>query len=215
MDLPTPDIPSDPSTAVLLAEHARLSALYQHNVEMGDRYITAYLQIISLMLAILIGVSGLGKDTRSFIPVELSLLVIVLAVGTVIFRRLVERRIRSTELLRALNRVHAYFVEKDPKIQAYLYWPANDDYPTIQGGGATLGGLRDIVTILNSLCYGFMLAVVLYLYRPALQIGILAAVGLFTSLIAWILHNRYSERQLSRADQELSAKVRFPRSPKN
>src|SRR5512147_2514142 len=102
MDLPAPDLPSDPSTAVLLAEHARLSSLYQHNVEMGDRYNTAYLQIISLVLALLIGVGGLGKDTRTFLPVEMALLVIVLAVGTVIYRRLVERRIRSTELLRAL-----------------------------------------------------------------------------------------------------------------
>ena len=148
------DDQSKHSSALLLAEHGRISALYQHNAQMGDKYVTTYLTTMSLTIALLVGISKFGVNNQTNISIDLALLAALLIVGVIIFRRLVERRIRMIEYLRAINRIHHYFALLDKTLAEHLYWSPNDDHPPIHLKGSFLGGLRDIVIILNSLSMG-------------------------------------------------------------
>lgn len=104
------------SAALLLAEHERIAALYKHNAEMGDKYVTSYLTIMSLTIALLVGISNFKTLNQENITIEIALMVILFVVGVGIFRRLVQRRIRMIEYLRAINRINHYFASKDNEI---------------------------------------------------------------------------------------------------
>lgn len=148
----------DPISAALLVEHERLASLYEHDVAMGDQLFAAYLTVVSLAVALLVGVKELVPQYDSILLFELAIFIIISVVSMITFRRLIDRRIRSIEYLRAINRIHRYFVEREPKTQQYFYWLASDDCPPVRAKGTLLEGLRDIVEVLNSVFLGFVIS---------------------------------------------------------
>ncbi len=200
----------DPISAALLVEHERLASLYEHNVTMGDQLVAAYLAAVSLAVALLVGMRELVPQSESLVLIELTLLMIVVVVGAITFRRLIERRVRSIEYLRAINRIHRYFVDKDPKVQQYFYWPACDDCPPMHAKGTVLGGLRDIVAGLNSLFLGFGVGAITRTWFPTLHYLVLVLIGIVVSVIVWLIQHRFSEEALKRADRDLGKFVLFP-----
>ena len=179
---------------------------------MGDRYVTTYLTIISLATALLVGFGQLGTSFDALVSVEAPLFVVVLLVGTITFARLVERRARGIEYLRAINRVHCYFTNRDSNLRKYLYWPANDDCPPMQIKGTALGGLRDMVAGLNSLVFGLAAGTVAKIIWPMLSSLVLALIGAVIAVVAWLIHHRISKTNLNRAEQNLNQHVLFPQS---
>jgi len=200
----------DPISAALLVEHERLASMYEHNVTMGDQFVAAYLAAVSLAVALLVGMKELVPQSESLVLVELALLMIVVVVGAITFRRLIERRVRSIEYLRAINRIHRYFVDKDPKVQQYFYWPACDDCPPMHTKGTVLGGLRDIVAGLNSLFLGFAVGAITRTWFPTLHYLVLVLIGIVVGVIVWLIQHRFSEEALKRADRDLGRLVLFP-----
>jgi len=200
----------DPISAILLAEHERLASLYEHNVTMGDHFVATHLTAVSLAVALLIGVRELVPQSDSLILFELTMLIIVVAVGMTTYRRLVERRVRSVEYLRAINRIHRYFVDKDPTVQPYFYWPACDDCPPVGVRGTLLGGLRDIVAGLNGLFTGLAFLAITRTLFPALPSGALILTGLVAGVMIWFIQHRFGENALQRAAQETDRKILFP-----
>jgi len=200
----------DSISAALLVEHERLASLYEHNVTMGDQFVAAYLAAVSLAVALLAGMRELVSQAETLVLVELALLMIVVAIGAITFRRLIERRVRSIECLRAINRIHRYFVDKDPKVQQYFYWPACDDCPPMHVKGTALGGLRDIVAGLNSLFLGFAVGAIARTWFPTLHYLAPVLIGIVVSVIVWFIQHRFGEEALKRADKELNRSVLFP-----
>jgi len=138
------------------------------------------------------------------------MLIIVVVVGMITFRRLIERRIRAIEYLRAINRIHRYFVDKDPKAQQYFYWPACDDCPPMHTKGTVLGGLRDIVAGLNSLFLSFAISAIARTWFPMLHYLVLVLIGLVVGVLIWLIQHGFSEVALKRAEQETNRHVLFP-----
>ncbi len=200
----------DPISAILLVEHERLASLYEHNVTMGDHFVATYLTAVSLAVALLIGIKEFVPQSESLILFELTMLIIVVVVGMTTHRRLIERRVRSIEYLRAINRIHRYFVDKDPSLQQYLYWPACDDCPPVHAGGTTLGGLKDIVAGLNGLFTGLAFVAVVRTLCPTLHPVALILTGLFASVVIGLLQHRFGEKALQHAAQETDKKILFP-----
>jgi hypothetical protein len=200
----------DSTSAALLFEHERLALLYQHNVTMGDQFVAAYLGALSVAVALLVGMRELIPESSTLVLVEFALLVIILVVGAITFRRLIERRIRSIEYLRAINRIHRYFADRDPKVQQYFYWPVCDDCPPMHAKGTVLGGLRDIVAGLNSLFFGFAGSVITKTWWPTSQYLVLVLVGIAIAVIVWFIQHKFSEDALNRADQEMNKFILFP-----
>src|SRR5690349_18005533 len=130
---------SDPSTEILLAEHERLSNLYLYNTDLGEKRIASYITLISVAGGALIALTQL-KDVSEDIFLELSAGIVggLAIVGLLTFYRLIERRIRSTEYLRAINRIHAYFAQHDPSLEMYFHWPPHDDVPPFGGNSSDM-----------------------------------------------------------------------------
>ena len=202
----------DSSDAILIAEHGRVSSLHKHNVEMGDRYITTYIAFFSALVILLIGIVEFGTlNVNEILSSELLILGTIIGIGVITYRRLLERRIKHIEYLRAINRLHAYFVAKDPDIEAYLYWPARDDMPPIHTRGTVLGGLIDIVSLLNSVAVGMIAVLIaIHVQDGAVNYLVPVLIGFVCTLISLIVLNRFQKRELSLADRKLSAKVTLP-----
>jgi len=94
------------SSAMLLAEHSRLASLYQHNADMGDKYVSIYLTIVSAAAAFLAGLQRLAVPSSAVVSIQEALLLVVPFVGITTFARLLERRVHAIEYLRAINRIH-------------------------------------------------------------------------------------------------------------
>jgi len=186
----------DPSTEAMLAEHERLSDLYLYNSEMGEKRTSLYLTLISAGGAVLIGTAAL-------------FLLMLLVVGLVTFQRLIERRTRATEYLRAINRVHRYFVDLDPSVKPYFYWPACDDAPSFGGNGGAFMGLRDVIAVLNSLFMGCLVAVIELVLWPGLGYTAVISLAMVVVAIAWFAHARYERRSCCQAATKAGKYVRF------
>ena len=201
----------DPSTEAMLAEHERLADLYLHNAEMGERRTSLYLTVISAGAAVFLGIAQFGAEMSSLLWPGIGFLAGLLVIGLVTFQRLIERRIRAAEYLRAINRVHRYFVENDPSLEPFFYWPPCDDVPSFAGNGQALTGLRDVIAVLNSIFVGILIAVIGLALWPALHRAITIPLGLVAGVLAWLLHHRYETRCCARAEREGIQYVRFPK----
>ena len=201
----------DPSSEALLAEHERLSDLYLHNAEVGEKRMSLYLTTLSASAAILVGFAQFGAGVASLLWPSVALMAVMLILGLFTFHRLVERRIRAAELLRAINRIHAYFVRHDPSLESYFYWTPCDDGPSFKGGGTALAGLRDMVALLDSLFVGILAGAAAAGLWPTLVYWAAALVGAATAVPTWLLHQLWERRSLSRAENSAARYVRFPK----
>jgi hypothetical protein len=130
--------------SILIAEHARLSSLYQYNAGMGEKLITTYLTIISIVVGLFISIPQLIPLGSNSITIELTLIILAFVIGCITFLRLIERRGRSVEYLRGINRIHRFYVDHFPEIEEHLTWDACDDCPPMGVKGTSIGGLRDM-----------------------------------------------------------------------
>lgn len=200
----------DPSTAVMIAEHERLSALYLYNSELGEKRISLYLTVVSAGAAVLVGVAQFRVEMSLLLWPGIGFLLAVLIIGVLTFYRLVERRVRATEYLRAINRIHSYFVQHDPSLAPFFYWPACDDNPSFRGKGTALEALRDVVALLNSLFVGALVAVATFIVFSDRFAQLDVAAGIAVAAAAWFLQEGLERRILTRAEREAQKYVNFP-----
>ena len=222
------EIEEEGTSSFLLAEHERIASLYQHNAAMGERRISIHLLFVAgggtLLLSLPEILQQPGASGRIFPIVESLLLpgliiVLLMAIeGILTFQRIIERRIRATEYLRAINKINRFFADRDPNLYCYLPWPPNDDQPPF--GERTLGvaDLRDVVAVLNCFFAGALGADAVLLFagpdpvhiyrRPALLGALL--LGACLALVIWWWHAWYEDRIVRRAEREGLKKVCFP-----
>jgi Flp pilus assembly protein TadB len=201
----------DPSTEAMLAEHERVSALYLYNSEIGEKRVSLYLTLISVGTAVFLGLAQFGIDRELVLWSATAYLAMVALVGALTFERLVERRVRSTQYLRAINRIHCYFVNRDPELLQYYAWPANDNVPSFLGHTGVLSGLRDVVALLNSLSTGAMLAAAGVAIGGLVHLLVDVIMAGLAAVVVWFVQQGYENRKLAQAEQAFERFVRFPR----
>lgn len=202
-------VPAGTSVEILLAEHQRLSTLYLHNVEMGEKRTTSYLTLVSIGSAIVVGMSQRKEAQDFLIWASFGLVTGAFIFGLLTFQRLLERRIRAIEYLRAINRIHRFFVLIDPTIRDYFYWSAYDDVPTFLVRGTTMAGLRDLVSFFNSLFAGVVVGGIILIKWPDTYKTAFASL-LTIFLVVLLFHLRYEKRTLSRFEKRAAKDVKFP-----
>lgn len=202
--------PSDPSTEFLLAEHARLVQLFLNTREMAERRVTLYLTLFTAALAVLGALFQLNLAADTQLETGLVAAAGLLLFGAITFLRLLERSMRGTEYLRALNRLNRYFVVHDPEIQNYLFWPPFDDRPQYNRGSAGVD-TREVVSFLNSLCGAGLVIFGLSLLGLMLTVALIA--GAITAIIVWIGHLRWASQTLDREQVRQQHHVRYPSPP--
>ncbi len=206
--MPTPDIPSD----ILLAEHERLSALFLYNSDLGEKRTAAYLTLVSLGVGGLLGLSQLQADQDTILQVSLGIMSGIFLLGFITFFRLIERRVRNTEYLRAINRIHAYYVHNDPSLEPYFFWPPSDDAPHFMGKVSDFTGLRDIVAILNGVFFGIAVALIGHMLEPEPRVILPWAIVLGVALGIAVLAIQVAIETLTlrKAERLAQGNVRFP-----
>lgn len=199
------------SEDILLVEHQRLSTLYLNNVEMGEKRTTLYLTVVSLGSGVLAGMSKL-TDTEFVEWTSFGLVIGIFILGLLTYQRLLERRIRAIEYLRAINRIHRFFVLKDATIKDYFYWSASDDVPTFLARSTQLTGLRDIVACFNSLFAGIGTGELLKITGIVGTYQKAVVSGLAVTVVMILLHVVYERNVLAKIERSAAKDIRFPKT---
>lgn len=201
---PKPSLRNE-SVQLLLSEHERIAQLFIENRQMGERRTSLFLTLITIAIPATAAFSQYF-NAGLITPVNLATLGVLLIVGLLTFYRLVERRVMSTELLRAINRIHRYFVEHDPALAAYMAWKADEALPKYVEHRGALPGLRDVVQLLNSLLTGFLIPGTLSLFWLSCPVGLLLSIAFASGGLAWLGQQWYEiswlKKAQARADQE-------------
>ncbi len=199
----------DPATSFLLAEHERLAELYLSTREIAERRATLFLTLTTTAVGVIVALFQFKLPPLDFLETALAATVAVLLFGLITFHRLVERSMQGTEYLRAINRLHRYFVDSAPKIEPYLYWPAYDNVPRYDFRGVGGAETREIVALVDSFLVGaaISLAVLIREQRALLPAIALGFVALFAVLFA---HRGYEHFAMTREERRKASLVQFP-----
>ncbi len=204
----------DPSIQAMISEHERLAALYLYNAEMGEKRVAAYLTIVSIAVAGLVSLPQYFRehvDEGAILQSSTGVLLGLVFLGLLTFFRLVERRARGIEYLRAINRIHSYFVYKDAELEPYFSWPPADDYPSFGGRTTDFAGLRDVIAALNSLSLGGVAALLLIMAVPGIHYIFAVSLGLGVAVVAWLAQHYVEQRSLRKIEELAKGYIRFPR----
>lgn len=204
-------VAADTSVLILLREHERLSALYLNNVELGEKRTTSYLTLVSISTGLLIGVAQRGVTEDFLLRATFGLVIAALIFGLLTFQRLLERRVRAIEYLRAINRIHGFFVLRDPLIREYFYWSAYDDIPPFFARGTTMAALRDLVAAFNSLFAGVIGGGLILIIRPHTY-PIAIGAGLIILALVLLFHLRHEKQILGKTEEEAAKSAIFPKA---
>lgn len=203
------DQAESPATTFLLAEHARLCQLYLETRETADRRSTLFLTLTTTIVGVLVAAFQFKLAPRDYLETALVGAVGIVVLGAITFHRLLERSMQGTEYLRAINRIHRYFVERAPEIEPYLYWPAFDDLPAYDFRGVGGAEQREIVVLINSLAFGVALAQGILSY-DATEVLIAVGAGLAGLLAAVLIHRQYERYSMAHEENRKAGLVRYP-----
>lgn len=138
----------------------------------------------------------------------------ILLLGITTFHRLLERSMQGTEYLRAINRIHHYFIERAPQIEEYLFWAAYDNIPHYDQRGVGGAETREVIMVIDCAVAGAALGLGVLLIDSNLIVlaVLLGLVGFALSLIG---HQGYERFTLNREERRKSSLVRFPLPPRH
>jgi arginine exporter protein ArgO len=204
----------DPATSFLLAEHARLSELYLSTREIAERRASLYFTLTTTVVGAVVALYQFQIPNVNFLETAEAATIALLLLGVITFHRLIERSMQGTEYLRAINRIHHYFVERAPEVEQYLYWPPHDDVPRYDFRGVGGAETREVVAIVDSAFFGAAVGLaVLVENSDAVLLAII--IGVVAFLIALAAHRVYEDWTIEREEQRKSSLVRFPQSSQN
>jgi hypothetical protein len=200
---------SSPATTFLLAEHARLCELYLSTRETAERRATLFLTLTTTIVGVSVALTQLGIQTLQLLELALASTIGIFLLGVITFHRLLERSMQGTEYLRAINRIHHFFVERAPEIEPYLFWLPYDNLPRYDTRGVGGAETREVVMLIDCVFFGVAVGLVLVILNLSWLVwGIIAGVVAFG--LAFIAHREYERIALAREERRKAALARFP-----
>lgn len=197
------------ATTFLLAEHARLSELYLSTRETAERRVTLFLTLTTSIVGVSVALTQLGVQRVQLLELALASSVGIFLLGIITFHRLLERSMQGTEYLRAINRIHHYFVEHAPEIEPYLFWAPNDDIPRYDNRGVGGAETREVIMLVDCVFFAIAIGLAIALIDPGWIVwGIV--VGVIAFAIAFVAHQEYERLSLAREEKRKFALVKFP-----
>ncbi len=199
------------ATTFLLAEHTRLCELYLSTRDTAERRATLFITLTTTILGAIIALFQFGNQfgKMSFLETAFAGAVAIVLLGVTTFHRLLERSMQGTEYLRAINRIHRYFIDRAPEAEPYLYWPAHDDVPRYDFRGVGGAETREIIVLINSVFAGAVVGLGVLLFDekqllPAIVAGVVTGV-----LSAWA-HQGYERFSMAREERRKVLLIHFP-----
>lgn len=200
----------DQATTFLLAEHARLCELYLSTRETAERRVTLFLTLTTTIVGVSVALTQLvGIQTLQLLELALASASGIFLLGIITFHRLLERSMQGTEYLRAINRIHHFFVEKAPEIEPYLFWSPHDNIPRYDARGVGGAETREVIMLID--CVFFAAAVGLGVVIINLSWLVWAIVaGAIAFALAFVAHQEYERISLAREEKRKAPMSRFP-----
>lgn len=200
---------TDQATTFLLAEHARVCELYLSTRETAERRVTLFLTLTTTIVGVSVGLSQLGIGNVQLLEVGFASAVGIFLLGIITFHRLLERSMQGTEYLRAINRIHKYFIERAPEIEPYLFWAPYDNVPRYDNRGVGGAETREVVLLIDCVFFAVAVGLMIVLYDDTLVLwGIVAGVIAFA--LSFVAHQGYERIELAREEKRKAPLVRFP-----
>lgn len=205
--------PAEPSTTdFLLAEHARLVQLYLSTRETADRRVNLFLTLTTTIVGVSVALSQLRLPPEQLLETALASAIGIFTLGVITYNRLLERSMQSTEYLRAINRIHHYFVERAPDIEPYLFWAAYDNIPRYNSRSVGGAETREVILLADGVFFGIAIALVILLVDMRWLIFALSG-GLIACLVMLYAHRRYEQFVLAQEEVRKATLVRYPLPP--
>jgi hypothetical protein len=205
---PTIESP-DQATTFLLAEHSRLCELYLSTRETAERRVTLFLTLTTTIVGVSVALSQLGIGIIQLLELALASAFGIFFLGIITFHRLLERSMQGTEYLRAINRIHHFFVEKAPEIEPYLFWAPFDNIPHYDSRGVGGAETREVILLIDCVFFGIAIGLLVTLINLQWVVwGIAAGVAAF--VLALLAHQQYERIALEREEKRKAPYARFP-----
>lgn len=205
---PAPSAP-DQATTFLLAEHARLCELYLSTRETAERRVTLFLTLTTSIVGVSVALSQLGLPTAQLLELALASAIGIFLLGVITFHRLLERSMQGTEYLRAINRIHHFFVEQAPEIEPYLFWAPYDNIPHYDSRGVGGAETREVILLIDCVFLGVAVALLVTVFDVQLVVWAIVA-GIVAFAVAFVAHQEYERLALAREEKRKAPLARFP-----
>lgn len=200
---------NEPAATFLLAEHSRLCELYLSTRETAERRVTLFLTLTTSIIGVSVALSQLGIQTVQLLEVAFAATAGIFLLGIITFHRLLERSMQGTEYLRAINRIHRYFIERAPEIEPYLFWAAYDNIPRYDSRGVGGAETREVVLFIDCIFFAVAIGILVTLFDINLIVWAIMAGGV-AFLLVLVAHQQYEKMILAREEKRKEAIVRYP-----
>lgn len=199
----------DQATTFLLAEHARLCELYLSTRETAERRVTLFLTLTTTIVGVSVALTQLGIQTMQLLELALASAIGIFLLGVITFHRLLERSMQGTEYLRAINRIHHFFVERAPEIEPYLFWAPYDNVPRYDMRGVGGAETREVIMLIDCVFFAVAIGLIVVIVSLSWLVwGIVAGVIAFA--VAFVAHQEYERLSLAREEKRKAPLARFP-----
>ena len=202
------------ATTFLLAEHGRLCELYLSTRETAERRVTLYLTLTTTIVGVSVALWQLGLPQIQILEMTLAAALGIFLLGFITFHRLLERSMQGTEYLRAINRIHHYFVEHAPEIEPYFFWAPTDDNPRYDARGVGGAETREVIQLADCLFLAIAAGVAVVLFDINQQL-LAVIVGGIAFVVAFFAHRGYEVFVLAREEKRKSSRVQFASRSEN
>ena len=194
---------------LLLQEHQSLYALHQEAKAAGETRLNFFITFVA-------AVSTVALTAQSFIVAELwtgllgGVAALLLIVGLITFRKMLQRRVATIIYRRRLSRIRAWFVKYYPAIITGLPFDINQNISMNWGGSQSkLGSTAFSVALVNTAMVTVsVLALALTAFGAPASVWALP-VALVSGAAAWFLHlhwkNKWMDDAEARDQKELRA----------
>ncbi len=213
--MPKPDLapePPDVATTFLLAEHSRLCELYLSTRETAERRVTLFLTLTTTIVGVSVALYQLRLPLTQMLETGIVSALGIFFLGITTYHRLLERGMQSTEYLRAINRIHHYFIERAPETEPYLFWAAYDNIPHYDPRGVGGAETREVILLIDCVFFGLAVGGVIVL----IDLNLIVPAGIASWIafsFCFLAHQRYERFMLDREEKRKSALVRYPLPP--
>ncbi|MDX2139344.1 MAG: hypothetical protein SF123_14765 [Chloroflexota bacterium] len=196
--------PSDAAINFLMQEYQSMYALHQQAKERGDERLNFYVTFAGALGSIVIAAQQFVGGAVG-VWLMLAGVPIIILLGVLTFRRMLQRRVAIMIYRRRLARIRGWFLHYFPEIASGLPY-APEEKSRMEWGNGRLGSTAFAVATINTSIITFVvLFVCVNVVRDSGQavLALIAVVG--AALASWRLHLLWKTRWLRRAEREDNA----------
>ena len=177
----------------LLVEFQNISKLFLHTDQRLESGLRIYFTAATVVLSVVVFLYDEITLTERNLPPYLLILIAFIWGGMLLTRRITRVSLQKAIYREALNRIRAYFVEESPLIRKYLLLPASDgqvatnEILRVAQTGTTRSGVLNMISVWNSILFGFMCVIIAWLIVPGLTLPVMATIGFLAGILSFLV----------------------------